>query len=112
MNTTTKLIFLLVVLVALICLAVVLIPPVSAGGYAPLPVDPYEHQTALEAQQIAGAAVDFRGTYSTPAVSYTYYRHTSMPDPMPGPFSDPTVYYYTPGPWNDYVAPIPGPWNT
>jgi hypothetical protein len=77
---TSTLIFLLVVLVALICLAVALIPPVRAGGYAPIPVDPYEHQTAAEAQQIAGALVDFRGTYGAmPAPRPQINRNVATP---------------------------------
>lgn len=51
----------------LITITALIITAVSAGGYAPIPYDPFEHQTAAQAEAIAGALVGFRGTYSTPA---------------------------------------------
>jgi len=95
----------LVLMTALIMLFAVGI--VSAGGYAPVPVEPT--LTAAQAAAIAGAAVNFRGTYSAPGTFTIGSTHINSVQVIPGPWNDPVPII--PGPWNDPVPIIPGPWN-
>lgn len=65
-------------------IAALVISAASAGGYAPIPYEPLEHQTAAQAEAIAGALVGFRGTYSTPEPAPAYRPITNRAAPVYG----------------------------